>query len=263
MEAHENDQYRSDIFRKEMSFSSLKWVRKSMALYKFNVQNPEERSETPALIFGKVFHTTVLELNKFNDRYFTLNIEERPDKGHTMKASENMAWKRQKIEENAGKKLITKEDVSNANGMRDSVMDQAGEFIENLIDVERELHWKKRGITMKAYLDGDNPSYALDLKSALDSTPEKWQRKANWEYDSDMQAAIYLDGSEDGIYMGDKEFYFIAVEKTPPYLVSVHFVSKDRIKEGMFKYHAAIEKLKKYRKLNEWPHFDKEVYEWN
>jgi exodeoxyribonuclease VIII len=261
--AHENDKYREDIFKKEMSFSSLKWVRKSMALYKFRVQHPEIRVETPALIFGNLFHTTVLEPEKLKEKYFTLDPAEKPEKDKSMNSAENKAWKIKTMEDNIGKRLVEPSDIKNAEGMRDSVMEQAGEFITNAVSYEKELHWQKRGVNMKAYLDGDAPSYAFDLKSALDATPQKWQRKAFWEYDSDMQAAIYLDGSEDGIYTGDKDFYFIAVEKVPPYLVSVHFVSRERIKEGMFKYTGALEKLKAHRKSNEWPHFDKEVFEWN
>lgn len=260
---HPNDVNRNNIFKKEMSFSSLKWVRKSPALYKFNVENPEFKPKTPALIFGNLYHTTVLEPHKINEEFFAIDILKRPDPTKSMNSTENKNWKAELEMLNSGKQLVEVSDINNAANMRDVLMDQVGEFITNVKEVEEELHWQKRGIDMKGFIDGNHPDYAFDLKSAIDATPDQWQRKANWQFDTDMQAAIYLDGDADGMYLGDKEFYFFAQEKTPPYLVSVHLVGKERINEGMHKYTAALTKLRNCRKANEWPHFDKTVYEWN
>lgn len=250
-------------YKNEMSFSKLKLFMRSPADFKFQVQNPEEKHDTPALIFGKLFHTMVLEPHKVEKLYWILDVTKRPEKDKSMASAKNKEWKAEQYAKNEGKTLVTSEDIANAEGMQKSVMEQAGDFITNAKQFEREIHWNKRGVKMKGYIDGDHPDYMFDLKTALDAEPDAWMRKAFYDYKSDMQAAIYLDGDGRGIYNGEKEFYFIVVEKRPPYLCSIIKVSPERIKDAMFKYTAALEKLKACRRDKEWPHFWKEVFEWN
>lgn len=250
-------------FKNELSFSKLKIIDRSPADFKFQVENPEEKEDTPALIFGKLFHTMVLEPNKVESLYWVLDITKRPELEKTMASTKNKEWKAAQYEKNEGKTLVTSEEMTIAKGMQKSVMEQAGDFITNATAYEREIHWVKRGVKMKGFIDGDHPLYMFDLKTAINAEPEAWMRKAFYDYRSDMQAAIYLDGDGEGIWKGEKEFYFIVVEKKPPYLCSVIRVSPERIRDAMFKYVAALEKLKACRKNNEWPHFYKEVFEWN
>jgi len=51
---------RQDVNKRVLSHTSLGWFKKSPAYFKYMIEN-DVKIETPALIFGNLFHTMVLE----------------------------------------------------------------------------------------------------------------------------------------------------------------------------------------------------------
>lgn len=253
---------RQDVNKRVLSHSSLGWFKKSPAYFKYRIENPEVVVETPALIFGNVFHTMVLEPHKFDSKYWILDETQRPEKNKTMASKENKLWKLGQFEKAGNKKVIGSTDKKNAENMAESVFRKAGDLIRGGNEYEREIRWRKEGVDLKGFIDIDHDLFMADLKTALDATPHQWQRKAYWDFQSHRQAAMYLDGDAGGIYTGEKDFYFIVVEKVPPYLVSIHLVGKNKIAEGMTQYKQIIKEIKACRKSGKWLDFDPLINIW-
>lgn len=252
---------RKDVNKRVLSHSSLGWFKRSPAYFKHMIEQ-DDQPETDALIFGNVFHTMVLEPDKFDSRYFILNEEERPEKNKTMASKENKLWKAAQLEAAGDKRLIGSTDKKNAENMAESLFRKAGDLIRGANEYERRIDWRREGVDLKGFIDIDHDIFMADLKTAADATPHQWQRKAYWDFNSHRQAAMYLDGDAKGLYTGDKDFYFIVVEKKPPYLVSIHLVGKNKIAEGMTQYKELIKGIKACRKSGKWMDFDPIVNVW-
>ena len=252
---------RKDVNKRVLSHSSLGWFKRSPAYFKYMIEQ-DEKIETDALIFGNVFHTMVLEPKMFDSRYFVLNLEERPEKNKTMASKENKLWKQSELEKAGDKRLIGSTDKKNAENMAESLFRKAGDLIRGATEYERRIDWRREGVDLKGFIDIDHDIFMADLKTAADATPHQWQRKAYWDFNSHRQAAMYLDGDAKGLYTGDKDFYFIVVEKKPPYLVSIHLVGKNKIAEGMTQYKELIKGVKACRKSGKWMDFDPIVNVW-
>lgn len=245
-----------------VSNSSLGWFLKSPAYYKMRMDT-DFQEVTPALTFGSVVHCLVLEPENFDRDFWTMNIEARPEISKGMTSKLNKAWKQQKEMEHSSQSLIAEEDLRHAEKVARSLEKEAGSLIRAGGNVfEKSLMWEKDGVKMKAKVDISNDMFLADLKTSVTSDPWKWQRKAYYDFNYHRQAAVYLDGDAGGIYTGEKEFYFIVVEKSAPYLVSVHHVSPTKIGQGMTQYNELIKRLKWCQKNDKWPHYELDVYEW-
>lgn len=246
---------------KRESNSSLGWLYKSPRLYEYRKSTPMVPTE--AMNFGSLLHCLVLEPENFDRDFFRLDETQRPEPDKTFGSKLNKAWKEMILEENADKILVDADMLKLAEAVARSVQIEASSFLRADGNVfEDTILWKKDGVEMKGKIDIRNPYFLADIKTTADSMPDKFQRKAFWEYQYHRQAAVYLDGDAGGIYTGEKQFFFIAVEKTAPYLVSIHEVSKAKIAEGMVQYRSLLADLKHYKEKNEWPHYRKEVYAW-
>lgn len=173
------------------SKSALDQLHRSPAHYYAWVTGEAEDEDSPALRFGKAFHTATLEPSKY------------------------VASARTKKD---------RDDAEAIAGMVASVRRHpvAGPLVE-CCDPEVTLVWGASGVRCKGRLDGYNPMgdpTAFDLKSTSDASPEGFAKSvANYGYA--RQEAMYRDGLE---ALGEPlaRFYFVAVEKAPPYAVAVY-----------------------------------------
>lgn len=246
-----------------VSNSSLGYLHKSPAYYKFRKEVKFETS-SPALTMGSLVHCLVLEPENFNRDFWILDTSKRPELSKGMTSKLNKEWKLEQELEHSQQDSINTDELQKAEAISRSLIREAGELI-NAKDNKFETTklWEKDGVKMKAKIDIENPYFIADLKTAMTSNPHDWQRKAYWDFKYYRQGAVYLDGDAEGIYTGEKEFYFIVVEKTAPYLVSVHKMSSGLIAKGMTQYRELLKKLKWCQKNDKWPHYEKEVYEWD
>ncbi|MEI6730648.1 MAG: PD-(D/E)XK nuclease-like domain-containing protein, partial [Pseudomonadota bacterium] len=91
-----------------------------------------------------------------------------------------------------------------------------------------------------------------------DASPEAFE-KSIWNYGYHKQAAFYSDGFDEVYGKKPEAFIFIAVEKKPPYAVSVGMLPSDYIEFGR---RANAENLRTYAdclKTNEWSGYDDEI----
>jgi len=208
---------------------------------------------TAAMIFGQAFHCHILEPDKFNLQFACVphGAPKRPTQAqwNAKKPSTDsiiaMEWWSKFNAENGKKTEIDSDELEAIKRMSAALYenDFARELMEALTEVEKPLMWKDdiTGIEMKGKLDGFCNDFTLDLKTTINAVPEYFSRVA---FDSayHRQAALYMDGRQ----LADKknkkgDFYFIAIEKEPPYGVSPMKCGRDFIEHGRFVYGECLE----------------------
>ncbi len=108
---------------------------------------------------------------------------------------------------------------------------------------QSKIKWedKETGLPMIGYLDMEAEKFIADLKSTTDAHPDEFMKSAiNFDYH--IQAAIYLEAMAHRGKFPD--YYFIAVEKTAPYGVSVLKATKDFIALGNQEYRKLLQEFK-------------------
>jgi len=224
------------------SASQLKKIAStSLAHFKFERENPKE--QTPALIFGSAYHTLILEPEKFSDEYFTLGRDAMPYPDKDFRDSDNKAWKEKTIAANEGKIFLSNEDFTTLYEMKAAL-----ELYPNFIFL------LKNGVAEESYfaeIDGQGvrvrPDYVskfgiVDLKTCQDASPDAFGRDAA-KLKYLIQAALYTDVVT--AFRGGDElpFFFLAQEKTAPYVPQMYRVPSFLIEAGRAQYQDVLRAL--------------------
>lgn len=226
---------------------------------------------TPAMVFGQAFHCFVLEPDKFYLRFCCVpkGAPKRPSAAqwNAKKPSPDsvsaMEWWTKFNKEHGDKVEIDSDELETIKRMNDALY--ANEFVKELMEAvsetEKPLLWKDdiTGIEMKGKLDCFSKDFTLDIKTCINATPEYFSAIA---FDSGYhrQGALYMDGralnEEKKHNKGD--FYFIAIEKEPPYGISPMKCAKDFIEHGRMVYGSVLEDYRYWIEMGS-PDVD---YEW-
>jgi len=170
----------------------------------------EREPETPAMQFGTVLHRALLEPDTFNDSFYV-----RPE-GMRFTTKDGIAWK----EAHSDKPILTEDESASIFAMLSSVHMHpfskrllAGGICEQSIFVIDQ-----DGTLRKSRLDMLTAGTVIpDIKTCDSAALDNFERNIS-RYRWHVQAAYYIDNCKlAGI---DKQtFFFIAVEKSPPYAV--------------------------------------------
>ena len=121
----------------------------------------------------------------------------------------------------------------------------------DLGNAEETMMWndEELGTLMKDRSDFRNFSekVVIDLKSTMNATSDKLERDI-WSSDLryHVQAAIYTDGARSILKDKSWEFYFVFVEKKPPFAVQVVHLPQKSIEIGRIQYRENILYLLKW-----------------
>lgn len=226
-----------------LSKSSLDKINKSVDHYFM-----EPDAETPAMRVGSAFHAIILEPDKFEETYLC-----GPKDCDRRTAAGKKAWK--DLEEANPKKIILSvNDWDMIHYMMESVSHHglASEMLNlNEGAAEETIMWNdpELGTLMKGRTDFRNfgMKAVIDLKSTQDASQDKLEKDL-WSSDLryHLQAAIYTDGIR--TILDDKrwEFYFVYVEKKPPYAVQVVHLPLKALDIGRIQYRENIIDLLKW-----------------
>lgn len=215
-------------------------------------------SDSPALRFGTACHMRVLEPELFAETYVLAPSESKNSKAYKEAAAEAAE---------AGKKMLTQQEYDQLTGMLNSLQSHPKAypalFGHGGIN---ETSWigkdPKTGLELKVRPDRIMKSGALvDLKTSIDASASHFQRSAvNFGYC--LQAAFYQHVM--GICTGKQpvNFYFVVVEKEPPYAVSVFQASQAFIAYGRCEMHRLLGSIKSCKKAygpNQWPSYSDDI----
>lgn len=210
--------------------SDLKEFKRS-PLHYYHYKNVK-RDSTPAQFQGTVIHSMVLEHNTFKDQYLVLDLEERPESDKTMASKENKKWKasRESEAKTTGKQIVEYDLYLKAQDIA-AALDKSS-FIQELLyttQKEQSFIWDCDGIKYKCRADMYREGLVADLKTTMSAEPRAFERDI-FKYQYYRQGAMYAHGAS------SKEFYFIAVEKNPPFGYSIHKLSDEVIQYGLKEY---------------------------
>jgi hypothetical protein len=95
-------------------------------------------------------------------------------------------------------------------------------------------------------------SWLVDLKTAASANPRAWRDQA-YRLGYHARAAWYLDGGAAVLGQTPEEYWFVIVEKEPPYLVSVVSFDDDALAWGRLINRKACEHFARSAAANDWP----------
>jgi exodeoxyribonuclease VIII len=211
----------------------------------------EPKKETPALVFGGAAHCIILEPEEFLSRYISApdGIDRRTKDGKA-------AWA--EIEA-TGKTILSADDWKKLFDISCSISAHpvANELLSDGI-AESSVFAELLGVPVKCRPDWlhDN-SVIVDLKTTENAGPNAFSKSvANYRYH--VQAAFYSDICQE-IGLDIKAFVFIAVEKNPPYAVSVYELDFDSIEVGRTLYQRNLETYRRCLEADHWPAYSQSI----
>lgn len=225
--------------------SDLDYIHRSPAHFIASLSAPRE--ETEALMIGTAFHTAVLEPERYEKDYTA-----RPD--FNRRTKDGKAAYEEWAKANEGKTALEPEAMEMIAAMRESVL--ANRIARRLIDDSKHevsVFEDFDGIPVKCRPDGwiADAGILFDLKSAKDASVDGFAKAAaNCRYH--VQAAWYKAITE-ALTGAAQHFYFIAIEKEPPYAVALYEMDGVTMEIGRL---AAMNDLDRLRQAVEADRFD-------
>lgn len=204
----------------------------------------EMHKDTPATVFGNVFHTMLLEPEIFDSRYQVFEGDRRYKAGK----DEYKAL----VEAHPSATIISAADFERAQAMCDAVLatSTGRSIIARPGRYEQTYIWtdEDTGVRCKCRVDWDIPGDRVffDLKSAEDASPGGFQ-KAAYRHGYHRQAASYLSGTRHSA-MG-----FIVVEKEPPYATSFFEPDAHFLARGLEQWRRGLEVIRDCREARYYP----------
>ena len=234
--------------------TGLRQYLKSPAHYRYNCDNP--KPPTPDMVLGSGYHTLILEPDKFDDRYYILDTNRRPEPDKTFASKLNKEWREGEITAVANSGLVTldTETISTLYAMLEIMrQSEAYTLLKGVFEAEYYSD-KFHGCKVKIKPDCHNDKFIIDLKTCQSAAPELFKNHA-YKMGYHIQAALYLDvlGNIDG---HKRQFVFIAQEKEPPYFINVFVASEAFVAQGRYEYEQLLKLHARCLAANAWPGYE-------
>jgi exodeoxyribonuclease VIII len=243
-----NESYQND-FRSYMSSSDIRRLLRSPAHYK----NPS-RMESPAMAFGSLVHTFVLEPHIAEARYRTKSdVDGRTKEGKAVRDWEASLAAQQGIE------FVNRADYDAATSIAASVRTHLGAsalLASGLAEVSGTVEGFCN-VNVRIRPDYLTDGHIIDLKTTVDGRSDAFSRSV-MTFGYHIQAAFYVDVAQalDG---NKRDFYWVAVEKEAPFAVAVYKASDAMLEYGRTQYKRAIELYKECASLDLWPAYSQQI----
>lgn len=208
--------------------------------------------QTYAQEFGAIVHRALLEPDTFKDGFYV-----RPDK-MTFSTKEGKAWQ----SSHPDKPILTSQEALQIALMVSAV--HTHPFAKRLLaGCQREQSVfveDGQGTLRKSRLDALTKGSAIpDIKTTESASLENFERSIS-RYRLHVQAAYYLDNCNMA-GMDKTHFFFICVEKSPPYLVRCLQLSGDVIEYGKILYNHDLQIYRNCLETETWPGWGNEFEE--
>jgi hypothetical protein len=238
-----------DAIRDRVNFSTLKEMERSPAHYKWRLEHPKD--PTDAMDLGNATHLAVLEPERFRAEVVEW----------TGKVRNGKKWDEFEAA-HAGKLILPAADYDYAINMAEAVRDcdQARPFITRG-HAEVTMLWEREiipgfPIALKGRFDYLSPLGPVDLKTCADASREAFGRAVfNMGYLA--QSALYLDGYK-AITGTEDRFYIVAVEKEPPFIAQVYWLTDEQLAFGRELYTKWLAQVAFCRLEDLWPPYSTE-----
>lgn len=228
------------IYKKEkhLSFSALKaFLQSPKHFFRYKT----DKTTTPAMEEGKMFHMAILEPEIFKKRYWVLDDSEKcVEIGGKVPRNTKVykEWKQDQIDANAGRELITKEDYDLYLKMGDYLYECSATswIMEGLAYKEKDFEFEHLGFKIKGKIDGEGKDYCMDLKKVADAS----FKKVKWvifDMFYHMQAAIYSAAVKKA------DYYLVFIDKAIN--VTVVKIGKETLDTGWTAFESALNEFQR------------------
>jgi exodeoxyribonuclease VIII len=247
-----------------VSKHGLDAFRKAPALYQHGLTN--KRPPTPALLFGSLYHTVILEPELIGNLYAVVpgDAPKRPTriqreaKKPSLETLEAIHWWDEFEQRTAGKTIVDAADITKCHQMREAMMRNLScrnALEQHRVYTEASLFWEDPHTGVKCRARPDiirADGIMVDPKTCQDASEDAFQRSA-WNYGYFRQAAMYLDGWEAVSGEKPKAFVFIAQESEAPFLCRAYVASPTLIDYGRAQLREDLERFAKCQQTGIWP----------
>jgi exodeoxyribonuclease VIII len=234
--------------------TSLSVILESAKQYKYEIIDGNRKKETPALRFGSIAHTAILERDKFLERFL---IEPEFKGTGSKKAKED--WR---ATVPAGAIVLDAEEMEIIAGMIRSLTEYEPAFSLLKKGVpEVSLYWtdEESGLPCKArpdYITEDG--WIVNLKTARDASYRKF-RWAIRDYSYHIQAAHYSAGYRAVYGKEPLGYVMLPIEKVAPYECAVYVADQFTMEKGEMDVKKALARYKQCVAENLWPGIQEEA----
>lgn len=237
------------------NYSRLKLFARSAAHARQAIMHPEPPTE--AMELGSAVHHAVLEPSIFAAQYVVApKFDRRTTKGKEGAAAFEA--------ENRGKSILDPDQMAQCLGMSQAVWAHplCKELLTEVGVSELAALWTdSSGIRCKALLDRvfkfGGWSMVVDLKTTDNAEPWAFGNSVA-KYAYHEQAAFYLDGLNQ-LSPGRRRWLWIAVEKEPPYAISIFEPTAEMLEKGRAMVREHLAAYAQCRETNVWPGYPVEI----
>ena len=217
------------------SSSSLKKAKKSLKLFKQYIDGLLDDDRKSHFDFGNAFELALLDPETFKRDVLIYDAAARPEKDKTITSKINQEWKNQVL---ATSKYVIKADGKESYAAIEEMLRAcyADAVIQKLIkniEYQYSMFWTdpRTGLRLKSRPDvcKSKKNVIVDLKTTLDGSPEKFSKDLS-NYDYPFQATMQINGVIETGFMDKVDaYYWLVVEKEPPYSATLYeFDADDR-----------------------------------
>ena len=247
-----NDDYHNDTTA--VSRSGLWEFRKAPAKYWNTYLNPERppRKDTPDMLFGRAFHTLVLEPHLFEAQYIVT------PEGMDRRTKQGKIDYEDFLSKSIGRASISPDQMRTLHKMRQSVLNhpQASQLIIGGA-IEHSIFWQDEhsGVICKTRPDIWHENMTVDLKTCSSSEERAFVASVgsygyHWQSAMNREGIRSVSGKEIDIHT------FICVEKEWPHLVAVYILDKIALESAHNMFKNTLLQFKDCMARNEWPGYE-------
>lgn len=211
-----------NLREKRISSSALKEAHKSIRHLHWYYQ--KEKKDGHHFDFGNALELYLYDKKEFEEKTVVFDESKRPVPDKDYKTHANRDWKAKFLSDNEGKYVLSLEDFELIKKLCQMVENHpAYDLIFNPNNrYQTEFEWicPETGLLRYSRTDIDNPieSFILDVKTYQDDSFER----ACVKYDYFLQAEDQIRGAQhSGDFDEEIKYYWLAIQKTPPYSVDV------------------------------------------
>ncbi len=218
---------------------------------------------TDDMRIGTMLHKFILQQHEFHESYvvmpaFQLSPENKTKQGKRTDSTNTEFYREAVIrfhEQNLGKEIIEEQELHTIEFMAESIAThaEANKLLSDYDSIEQELYGEWRGVKIKGQLDIlKRGNRIVDLKKTKSADPIKFGYSIV-DFGYDVQVAMYMLLCElNGFKIPSTEFYFVCVEETSPYRVSVQHTTEQIENGGLSKLKDLLDEYKRRTEEDDW-----------
>jgi hypothetical protein len=229
-----------------LSYSSIKYALQDMALFELYMMG-KLKKDSEALQFGSAYDCMLFTPEMFNDKFFVLDDSEIYAKliaDGAKSPRSTVIYKDWKAEQDASigeRTVLSQEDHQQIIDMISRLEDCGIIDIYLTGDYQVEFNEEVDGIPLRGFLDCKGNGFITDSKSTRSISGFR----SDVRYlGYDIQAYLYCK------VFGYEDFYWVAQEKSYPYVPAVYKASEQTLRFGEEKFNRAVNTIREHFEKN-------------